>query len=183
MFAPWKRSYDKPKQNIKKQRYYFADKGLSSQSYGFSSSHVWMWKLNYKESWALKNWCSWIVVLEKTLESPLDNKEIQRAHPKGNQSWIFFGRTDAEAEASVFWPPDSKNWLIGKDPDAGKDWRWEEKGMTEDEMVGCHHQLDGHEFEKALGVGDGQGSPACCSPWDHKELDMTEQLNGTEKRA
>ena len=115
---------------------------MSSQSYGFSSSHVWIWKLNYKESWVPKNWCFWTVVLEKTFENPLACKEIQPIYPKGNQSWIFIGMTDAEAEAPILWPPDVKNWLIGKDPDAGKDWRWE-KGMTEDKMFGCHHQLDG----------------------------------------
>ena len=113
----------------------------------FSSSHVWMWELDYKESWVLKNWCFWTVVLEKTLESPLDCKEIQPVHPKGNQSWIFIGRTDAEAETTILWPPDAKNWLIGKDPDAGKDWRQEEKGTSEDEMVGWHHRLYGHKFE------------------------------------
>ena len=115
---------------------YLAKKGPSSQGYDFSSSHVWMWGLDYKESWVPKNWCFWTVVLEKTLESPLDCKETQPVHPKGNQSWIFFGRTDAEAETAIVWPPDTKNWLTGKDPAAGKDWRWEEKGMTEDEMVG-----------------------------------------------
>ena len=120
---------------IKKQRHYFANKGPSSQSYGFSSGHVWMWGLNYKESWAPKNWCFWTVVLEKTLESPLDCKEIQPVHPKGSQSWIFTGRIDAEAETPILCPPDAKNWLIWKDPVAGKDWRQEEKGMTEDEMV------------------------------------------------
>ena len=125
----WNKSYDKPRQCIKKQRHLFANKCPSSQSYGFSSSHVWMWELDHKESWAPKNWCFWTVVLEKTLESPLDCKEIQPVHPKGNQSWIFIGRTDAEAETSIFWPPDVKNWLIGKDPEAGKDWRQEEKGM------------------------------------------------------
>ena len=119
----------------------------SSQSYGFSSSHVWMWELDYKQSYASKNWCFWTVVLEKTLESPLDCKEIQPVHPKGDQSWIFIGRTDAEAETPVLWPPDAKNWLIWKDPDAGKDWRQEEKGMTEGEMVGWHHWIKGHEFE------------------------------------
>ena len=144
---PWKESYDWPRQHIKKQRHYFANKGLSSQSYGFSSSHVWMWELDYKESWAAKNWCFWAVVLEKTLESPLDCKEIQPVHPKGNQSWIFIGRTDAEAKTPILWPPDEKNQLIWKDPDSGKVWRWEEKGMTEDEMVGWHHQLSGHDFE------------------------------------
>ena len=133
-------------ENIKKQRHYFANKGLSSQGYGFSSSHVWMWELDYKESWALKNWCFWTVVLEKTPESLLDCKEIQPVHPKGNQSWMFIGRTDVEAETPTLWPPDEKSWLIGKDPDAGKDRRQEEKGMTEDEMVGWHHQLNGYEF-------------------------------------
>ena len=154
-------------------------KGPSNQSYGFSSSHGRMWELDYKESWAPKNWCFWTVVLEKTLESPLDFKEIQPVNPKGNQSWIFIGRTDAEAETLIIWLPDAKSWLTGKDPDAGKDWRREEKGMTEDEMAGWHHRLDGHEFEWTLGVGDGQGGLACCSPWGCKESDMTE-LNWTE---
>ena len=135
MLAPVKESYDQHRQHIKKQRHYFANKGPSSQSYGFSSSHVWMWELDYKESLAPKNWCFWTVVLEKTLESPLDSKEIQPVHPKGNQSWIFIGKTDVEAETPILWPPDLKNWLIWKDPDAGKDWRREEKGTTEDEMV------------------------------------------------
>ena len=135
------------RQHIKKQRHYFAKKGPSSQSSGFSSSHVWMWELDHKESWALKNWCFWTVALEKTLESPLDCKEIQPVHPKGNQSWIFIGRTDTEAETPILWPPDVKSWLIWKDPDAGKDWRREEKGITEDEMVGWHHWFYGHEFE------------------------------------
>ena len=157
-----------PRQHIKKQRHHFADKGLYSQSYGFSSSHVWMWELDHKESWMLKNWCFWTVVLEKTLESALDCKEIQPVHPKGNQSWIFIGRTDANTEALILWPPDVKNWLIGKDPDAGKDWSQEEKGTTEDEMTGWHHQLDEHEFEQAPDAGNGQGSLACCSPWGHK---------------
>ena len=133
--APWRKSYDKPRQHAKKQRHYFADKGPPSQSYDFSSSPVWMWELDHKESWMPKNWCFWTVVLEKTLESPLDYKEIQPVHPKGNQSWIFIGRTDAEAATLILWPPDAKNWLIWKDPDDGKDWRREEKGMTEDEMV------------------------------------------------
>ena len=133
---------------ILEQRHYFADKGPSGQSYGFSSSHVWMWQSDHKESWALKNWCFWTLVLEKTLQSPLDCKQIQSVHhPKGNQSWIFIGRTDVEAETPVLWPPDVKNWLIGKNPDAGKDWRHKEKGTTENEMVGWHHWLDGHEFE------------------------------------
>ena len=134
------------RQHIKKQRHYFTNKGPSSQSYGFSSSHVWMWKLDYKESWALKNWCFWTVVLEKTLESPLDCKEIQQVHLKGDRSWVFIERTDVEAETPILWPPDGKSWLNGKDPDAGRDWGQEEKGMTEDEMAGWHHRLDGHEF-------------------------------------
>ena len=136
-----------------------------------------MWELGYKESWALKNWCFWTVVLEKTLESPLDWKEIQPVNPKGNQSWIFIGRTDAEGKTPLLWPPDVKSWLIWKDPDAGKDWKREEKGMTEDEMVWWHHRLHGLEFEQALGVGDGQGSLACCSPWSRKESDTTKWLN------
>ena len=161
---------------MKKQRCYFANKGLSSQSYGFSSSHVWMWVLDYKESWAPKIWCFWTVVLEKTLESPLDCKEIQPVHPKGNQSWLSIGRTDTEAETPILWPPDAKSWLLWKDPDAGKDWR-------QDEMVGWYHLFNGHEFEQALEIGDGQGSLACCSPWGRKELDMTEQLNWIELRS
>ena len=163
-------------ESILKSRHSFANKGLSSQSYGFSSSHVWIWELEDKETWVLKNWCFWTVVLEKTLVNPLDCKEIQPVHPKGNQSWIFIGRTDAP----IIWPPDVKNWVTWKDPDAGKDWRWEEKGTTEDEMAGRHHQLGGLEFEWALGVGDGQGGLACFRPWFQKELDMTEWLNLTE---
>ena len=145
MFPPWKESYDQPRQHIKKQRHYFADKGLSSQSYGFSSSQLWVWESDHKESWQLKNWCLWIVVLEKTLESPLDWKDIKSVNPKGNQSWIVI---DAEAETPILWPPDVKNWLIEKDPDAGKHWRQEEKGMTEDKMVQWHHWLHGHEVEQ-----------------------------------
>ena len=148
MLALWKKSYDQPKQHTKKQSYYFANKGPSSQSYCFSSSHVWMWELEYKESWEPKNWCFWTVVLEKTLESPLDSKEIKPVNPKGNKSRIFIGRTDAEVETPIFWLPDVKNWLVGKDPDAGKDWRLEEKGMTADEMVEWHHWLSGHELSK-----------------------------------
>ena len=139
-------SYDQPRQHIKKQRHHFVNKGLSSQGYGFSSAHVQMWELNCKESWALRNWCFGTVVLEKTLESPLDCNEIQPVHPKGDQSWVFTGRTDFEAETLLLWPPDAKSWLIWKDPDAGKDWGQEEKGTVEDEMVGWHHQLNGHGF-------------------------------------
>ena len=163
--------------SILKSRHYFAHKGPSSQSHGFSSSYVWMWELDYKESWALKKWYFWTVVLEKTPESPLDCEEIQPVHPKEYQSWKFIGRTEAKAEAAILWPPDAKSWLIWKDPDAGKDRRPEEKGMAEDEMFGWHHQLNGHEFEQALGVGDGQGSLECCSPWGCKESDMTEWPN------
>ena len=151
----------------------------NSQSYGFSSSHVRMWELDHKEGWAQKNRCFWNVVLEKTLEHSLDCK-IKQVHPKGNQAWIFIGRTDAEAEALILWPPDVKSWLIRKDPDAGKDWRQVEKGATEDEMVGWHHRLNGHEFEQALGVGEGQGSLVCCSPWGPKELDTTWLLNNNQ---
>ena len=139
-----------------------------------------MWELDYKESWASKNWCFWTVVLENTLESPLDCKEIQSVHHKGNQSWIFIGRTDAEAEAPILWPPDAKNWLTGKDPDAGKDWGQEEKGMTENELAGWHHQLNGHESGWTLGVGDGQGGLVCYGSWGRKESDTTERLNWTE---
>ena len=178
-----KKSYDRPRQHTKKQRHYFANKGPSSQSYDFSSNHVWMWVLDYKESWVPKNWCFWTVVLEKTLECPLDCKEVKSVHPKGNQSWTFIGRTDDEAETPICWPPDAKNWLIWKDPDARKDWRWEEKGTTEDEMIGWHNWLNGHEFEQAPGVGEGQGSLVCCSPWGRKELDTTEQLNRTELKG
>ena len=180
MLAPWKKSYDQPRQHIKKQRYYFAIKCPSSKSCGFSNSHVWMWLLYHKESWALKNWCFWTVVMEETLESPLNWKEIKSVNPKGNQSWLLIGRTDAEAETPVVWPPHAKNWLIGKDRDAGKDWRREEKGTTEDEMAGWHHWLDGRESEWTPGVGDGQGGLACCDSWGHKELDTTEQMNWTE---
>ena len=141
-------------------------------------SHVWMWELDYKENWWTKNWCFWTVVLEKTLQSPLDCKEIHPVNPKGNQSWIFIERSDAEAASPIFLPPDA-NWLIEKDPDPGKDWRQEEKVMTENEMVGWHHRLDGHEFEQASGVGDGQGRLACCNPWGHKKSDTTEWLNWT----
>ena len=134
-----------------------------------------------KEGWALHNRGFWTVVLKKTLESPLDSKEIKPVNSKGNQSWIFIGRTEVETEAPILWPPDEKRWPIRKDPDAGKDWRQEEKGMTEDKMIGWHHWLEGHEFEQTLGeFPEGLGSQVCCSPWGHKELDMTEQLNWTE---
>ena len=163
MLAPWKKSYDQSRQPIKKQRHYFANKCPFSQSYGFSSSLVWMWELDYKESWELKIWCFWTVVLEKTLESPLDCKEIQPVNPKGNQSWIFTGRTDAEAEAPILWPPGVKNWLTGKDPEAGKDWRQKEKRAAEDERRVW-----------------GTGSPCLLQSIGRKESDMTELLNNNE---
>ena len=173
--TPWKESYDQPRYHIKKQRHYFANKGPSSQGYDFSSGCVWMWELDYEESWAPKNWCFWTVVLEKTLESPLDCKEIQTVCPKENQSWISIGRTDIEAETNTL-----ATWceLIH----LKRPWFWEilkagGEGVTEDEMVGWHHWLDGHEFEQATGIGVGQGSLACCSPWGCKESDMTEWLN------
>ena len=166
--------------SISKSRHCFANKSLSSQSYGFSSSHVQMWELSHKESWVLNNWCFWTMVLEKTLESSLDCKEIQPVNPKGNQSWIFIGKSDAEVETPILWSPDVKNWLIGKDPDAGKYWRQDKKGTSQDEMVGWHHGLDEHEFEKASGVGDRQGGLACCSPWGHKELDTTKWVDWTD---
>ena len=165
--------------NILKSRD-ITDKGPSSQSYDFSSNHVWMWELDHKESWMLNNWCFWIVVLKKTPDSPLDGKEGQPVNPKGNQSWIFIGRTDAEAEAPILWLHDGKNWLIGKDPEAEKDWRQEEKGTTENQMTGWFHRLNGYALEQAPGDGEGQESLACCSPWGCKESDMTEWLNGTD---
>ena len=174
MLAPWKKSYDKPRQHMKKQRHYFADKGSYSQRYGFSSSHVWMWELDHKEGWVLKNWCFRAVVLEKTLESPVDCKEIKPVNPKGNQLWIFSGRTDAEADALILWPPYVKSWLVRNAPDAGKDWQQEEKGATEDEMVGWHHWLNGLKFEQTPGDCEGPGSLVCCS---YKESDTPEQLN------
>ena len=170
--------FDQPRQHVKKQRYYFVNKGLSSQGYGFSNGHVWVWELDCDESWPLKNWCFWTVVLEKTLESPLDCKEIKPVHPKGEQSWVFIGRTDVEAETPILWPPEEMTHL--KRSDAGKDWGQEEKGTTEDEMVGWHHQLNGHGFGWTPGIGDGQGGLACCGSWGHKESDMNEQLSWTE---
>ena len=157
-------------QCIKKQRHHFTNKDLRSESYGFSSSHVWMWELNCKEGWVLKNWYFWFMVLEKTLETPLDCKEIKSVNPKRSQSWIFIGRADAETP--IFWSPDVKSWLIEKDPDDGKDWE-QEKGATEDEIFRWHHRLNRHEFEQTLGDGEGQGELVCCSPWGHKDLDTT----------
>ena len=172
MLALWKNSYDELRQCIKKQRHHFAYTGLSSQSYGFSSSCVWMWEFDHKESWALKNRCFWTVVLEKTLESPLACKEIKAVNPNGNQSWTFIARTDLEAEAPIFWPPDVKNWLTGKDPDAGKDWGHEEK--EQQRLYGCMASpINGHEFEQIQGDSEGQRGPVWCSSWGCKELDTT----------
>jgi len=161
------------------QRHYFDDWSPSSKSYGLSNSHVWMWELDCEESWVLKNWCFWTVVLEKTLESPLDCKKIKPVHPKGNQSWIFSGRTIAEAEAPILRLPDVKNRLIGKDPDAGKDWRQEEMGITEDEMVGWHHWLDAHEFEQATGVSECPGRPGVMQSMEQRRVghDWATELN------
>ena len=139
-----------------------------------------MWELDCEESWATKNWCFWTVVLEKTPESPFDCKEIQPVHSKGHQSWVFFGRNDSKSETAIFWPPHAKSWLIGKDSDAGKDWRQEEKGTTEDGMAGWHHRLDGHEFGWTPGAGDGQGGLVCCDSWGHNESDTTEWLSWTD---
>ena len=179
MIIPWKESYDRHRQQFKQQRHHFVNKSPSIQGYGFSSGRVWMWELDYKESWALENWRFWTVVLEKTLESPLGCKEIQPVHPKGDQCWVFIGRTDVEAETPILWPPDLKSWLTWKDPDVGKDWG-QEKGMTEDEMAGWHHQLNGLGFGWTPGVGDGQAGLVCCSSWGRKESDTAEWLNWSE---
>ena len=173
MLTPWKKSYDKPRQHTKRQRHHFADKGLYNQRYGFSRSHIQMWELGHKEGWAPKNWCFQIVVLEKTFEHPLKSNDSKPDNLKGNQPWIFIGRTEAEAEAPILWLLDVKSQLFGKDPDVGKDWGQEEKGTTEDEMVRWHHQLNGNEFAQTPGDSEGQESLAHCSPWGHKESDTT----------
>ena len=162
---------DKPRQCTENQRHYFANKGL----YSFSSGQVQMWELDHKVGWAPKNWCFWTVGMEKTLESPLDIQEIKPVNLKGNQPRIFTGRADAEAP--ILWSPDAKRWFTGKDPDAGKDWGQEEKGATENEMVGWHHRLNGHEFEQTWGDSKGQGRLECCRPWGRKESDTTERVN------
>ena len=176
MLAPWKESCDQPRQLIQKQRHCFADKGPFSQRGCFSSSHIWRLEVVYEESWA-KYWCIWTVALEKILESPLDCKEIQPVHPKEDQPWVFIERTDVEAETPILWPPGAKSWLIGKDSDAGRDWGQEKKGMTEDEMGGWCHWLNGHGFGWTLGVGDGQVCLVYCGSWGCKDLDTTERLN------
>ena len=177
--TPWKESYDQPRQHIKKQRHYFANKGPSSQDYGFSSSHVWKWELDYKESWMPKNWCFWTVVLEKTLEGPLDCKEIQSIPPKGNQSWVFIGRTDVEAETPVLWPPDVKNWLTGKDCDAGKDWSRRRRGWQR------MRWLDGITDSMDMSLGKlQQGGLVCCRPRGCRvRHDWATELNWTERGA
>ena len=179
MLTPWKESYDQLRWHIQKQRHYFANKGPSSQGYGFSTGHVWIWELDCEESWAPKNSCFWTVVLEKTLESPLDYKEIQPVHSKGDQSGVFFEKTDAKAETPILWPPHTKSWLTGKDSDVGMDWGQEEKGMTEDEIAGWHHWLDGRESGWTPGVGNGQGGLAWCNSWGPEESDTIE-MNWTE---
>ena len=169
----WCPTMYKLRQHIKKQRQHFAERGSYSQSCGFSTSHVWMWELDHKESWVPKNWCFQTEVLEKTLESPLDSKKIKPVNPKENQPWIFIGRTDAEADTTILWPPDVKSWLTRKDTDAKNDWGQEEKGVTEDEMVKWHHWLSGHEFEQTPGAIERQHRLVCCSPWSCKESDTT----------
>ena len=169
----------KQRQHMKKQRHHLADKGLYSQDFGFSSSHIWMWELDCKEGWVAKNLFFCIMVLEKSLKSPLDSKDIQTVSPKGNQSWIFIGRTDAEAEAPILWSSDGKSWLIGKYFESEIDWGNDEKGLRENEMVGWHHWLNGHEFEQDLGDSERQGSLAFCSPWGYQRIGhncVTEQI-------
>ena len=176
MLAPWKKSYNKPKQHIKKQTL-LANKCPDSQNYGFSSSHVHVWELVHKEGWVPKNWCFQIMMLEKTLETPLDSKQIKSVNPKRSQLWILVSRivaeAEAEAEASILWPPDVKSWLTRKVSNAGTDWKLKEEGAAEDEMVGWHHWLNGHELEQTPGDNGGEMRLTCCSPWDHKELDTT----------
>ena len=169
----WKKNYDQYRQHIKKKRHYFANKGPYSQSYGFASSHVCMWELDLKEGWALKNWWFLSVVLEKTCGNLLECKHIKPVNLNENQSWIFTGRNDAEAEAPILWPPDAKSWLIGKDPDGGKDWGQKEKGVAVDEIVRYHHWLNGHEIEQTPRDSKGQRSLVCYNSWCHKKLNMT----------
>ena len=176
MLAPWKKSYDKPRQCIKKKRFHIADKSPYSQSYGFSNNHIWIWELDCKECRAPNHWCLWTVVLEKIPKCPLDSKEIKPVNVKENQPWIFIGRTDAEW--TILWSPDVNSQLIGKDCDGRKDWK-QKKRVAENEMVEWHHQCNGHELEQTLGNGEGQGGLACCSPWGHEELGTTARLHNT----
>ena len=179
MLVPWKESYDQLS-ILKSREITLPTKIHLVQAMVFPVAMYGCESWTIKKAGALKNWCFWTVALEKTLESPLDCNKIKPINPKENQSWICIRRTDAEAEAPILWPPDVKNWLLRKDPDTGKDWRQEEKGITENEMIGWHHRLDGHEFEQAPGVGDGQRSLACCDSWGCKESEMTKRLNWRE---
>ena len=183
MLTPWKESYDQSRQHIRKQRHYFINIVKPCLVKAMVFPVIWMWELDCKESWAPKNWCFWTVVLEKTLESTLDLKEIQPVQSKGEQAWVFIGRTDVEAETQILWLPDAKSWLIWKDPDAEKDWCQEEKGMTEDEMVGWHHRLTGHGFGWTPGAGDGQGGLECWGSLGRKESDTAELLKWSEKKC
>ena len=182
MIASWQESYDKPRQCVEKQRHYSANKGPYSQGYGLPSGHVWLWELDHKEGRASENWCFQTVVLEKTPESPVDSKEIKPVNLKGNQPWIFSGRTDAEAEAPVFWSSCANSWLIGKFPDAGKDWGQKEKRASEDGMAGWYHWCNEHELGQTPGNGEGQGGLECCSPWGCEESDMTRWLNNNKNK-
>ena len=168
-------------EKLKSCRHFFKKHRTIQRKYKYFYSLVWMWKLDHKGGWVSKNWCFWTVVLEKTLESPLDNNKIKPVNHEENKFWIFIWRTDAEAEAPILCLPDVKSWLIWKDPDAGKDWRQEEKGTTEDEMVGWHHQPNGHGFEQVQGDSEGQRSLEHCSPWGHRELNTTYWLNNSKK--
>ena len=179
MLLPWKKNYDKPRQHIKKQRHHFADKGPYSQSYGVSSIYVWMWELDHKEGWTLKNWCFQIVVLEKILQSPLDCKEIKAVNPKGNQSWIFIGRTDAEAETPILWSPDAKSWLIGRDPLLGKIKGRRKRGWQRMRWLDSITDSMDMSLSKLWETVNDSGNLEFCSPWGHKESDMTEQLKWT----
>ena len=181
MIGSWQESYDKRRQYVEKQRCYSANKGLYSQVYGLPSGQGWLWELDCQEGRVPRNWCLITMVLEKTPKRPLDSKEIKPVNLKGEQPWILTGRTDAKAEAPVFWSPDMNLWLTRKVPDVGKDWGQKEKKTTEDEMAVWHHQCGGHELRQTLRDGEGQGGLACCSPWGCKELDMTGRLSNNNQ--